>query len=195
MREAYTARINRVLDYDPVTHTQRWRIEMKSESKLTATVDVQQLPPVHVAYLRHVGPYQGDGALFERLWGRLMHWAGPRGLYRGPETTMMTVYHDDPDITDKERLRLSVCIGVPEGTPVEGEIGAMTVPGGAYGVARFELSEEEYGDAWNAVFGGWMPESGYQPDDRPAFEICRNDPREHPEGKHIVDICAPVRPL
>ena len=40
-----------------------------------------------------------------------------------------------------------------------------------------------------------LAESGYQPDDRPCFELYLNNPQEHPEGKHIVDIYAPVKPL
>jgi len=52
-----------------------------------------------------------------------------------------------------------------------------------------------YEEAWNMVFGGWLPESGYQPDDRLCYEIYQNDPKEHPEGIHIVDICVPVKPL
>jgi len=71
----------------------------------------------------------------------------------------------------------------------------MTVAGGSYAIAHFEIAVDQYAEAWNAVFGGWLPQSGYQPDDRPALEICRNDPEQHPEGKHIVDICVPVRPL
>ena len=35
----------------------------------------------------------------------------------------------------------------------------------------------------------------YQPDDRLCYEINHNDPKQHPEGKHVVDICVPVRPL
>jgi len=42
---------------------------------------------------------------------------------------------------------------------------------------------------------GWMPASGYQPGDRLCYEIMNNNPKEHPEGKHIVDICVPVKPL
>ncbi|HPQ41968.1 MAG TPA: GyrI-like domain-containing protein [bacterium] len=40
-----------------------------------------------------------------------------------------------------------------------------------------------------------MPDSGWQPDDRPCFELCLNNPATHPERKHIVDICIPVKPL
>ena len=41
----------------------------------------------------------------------------------------------------------------------------------------------------------WLPESGYEPDDRPCFEICHNDPKEHPEGKFVVDLCVPLKPV
>ncbi|HHR85909.1 MAG TPA: hypothetical protein ENL23_06140 [Candidatus Acetothermia bacterium] len=40
-----------------------------------------------------------------------------------------------------------------------------------------------------------MPQSGYTPDDRLCYELYLNDPAEHAESKHIVDICEPVRPL
>jgi AraC family transcriptional regulator len=42
---------------------------------------------------------------------------------------------------------------------------------------------------------GWLPESGYQPADGPCFERYLNDPAQHPEGKHIVEIGLPVKPL
>ena len=88
-----------------------------------------------------------------------------------------------------------MCVTVPEDTPVDGEIGKMTVPGGKYAVAHFEIDVDQYSDAWNAVYGGWLPESGYQPEDGPCYELCLNNPEEHPESKHIVDICVPVKPL
>ena len=32
------------------------------------------------------------------------------------------------------------------------------------------------------VYGGWLQESRYQPDERPSFEVCHNNPKEHPES-------------
>lgn len=40
-----------------------------------------------------------------------------------------------------------------------------------------------------------LPESGYQPDDGPCYERYHNNPEEHPEHKHIIDICVPVKPM
>jgi AraC family transcriptional regulator len=169
-----------------------WRIVMKEGMKFQ--VEVKEMPEKSVVYVRHVGPYAGDSALFERLFGKLMGWAGPRGLLQ-PQMQSMAVYHDDPKVTSEDRLRLSVCITAPEDTKVDGEIGKMTVPAGKYAFARFTLNPNEYPRAWDAVMGKWLPESGFQPDDRPCFELYLNDPKTHPEGLHIVDICVPVKPL
>ena len=176
------------------TNNQIWRITMKNKNQIQ--VEVKNMPELHVAYVRHIGPYKGDDEIFENLFNKLMKWAGPRELLRFPETKVLAVYHDDPKITPENKLRTSACITVPEDTSVEGEIGKMTVPGGKFAVARFELTgSEEYEEAWNTVMGGWLPESGYQPDDRPCYELFQSDPKEHPEGIHIVDICVPVKPL
>lgn len=172
-----------------------WRIEMTNESKLAANVEVKELSEETVAYIRHIGPYAGNEQLFGMLFGKLFQWAGARGLIRFPETKALTIYHDNPDITEEDKLRISVCITVPPDCKVDGEIGKMTIPGGKYAVAHFEISPNQYGEAWNMLYGGWLPESGYQPDDRPCFEMYLNDPKSHPEGKHIVDIYAPVKAL
>ena len=177
---------------DPETNHLKWRIDMNEKKE--AKVTVKDLPEMTVAYIRHIGPYKADTELFGRLFNALFTWAGPRGLLRFPETKVMSVYYDDPEITDAEKLRVDVCITVPEDTEISGEVGKMTIPAGKYAMARFELNADEYQDAWDAVYGGWLPRSGFQPDDRPSFELCLNDPKEHPEGKHIVDICIPVKP-
>lgn len=170
-----------------------WRIEM--DEKLKTTIEVKELPEMHLAYIRHIGPYKGNPELFQSLFGKLFKWAGPRGLFKFPDFKTLCVYHDNPDITDDDKLRLSCCITVPPNTPVDGEIGSMVIPKGNYAVAHFEILSHQYGEAWNIVCGEWLPQSGYQPDDRLAFEINLNDPSKHPERIHIVDICVPVKPL
>lgn len=170
-----------------------WRMKMNTGNE--ARIEVKEIPEMHVAYVRHIGPYKGDSALFESLFGKLCAWAGPRGLVRPSQTKFMGVYYDNPDVTDEAKLRVDVCITVPEDTLVDGEIGKTTIPGGRYAIGHFELLPTEYEEAWGAIMGGWLPESGYQCDDRPCFELYLNDPKEHPEGKCIVDIHVPVKPL
>lgn len=171
-----------------------WILEMQTTKQLTANVEVKDMPAMSVAYIRHIGPYAGNEELFGNLFGKLFRWAGARNLI-GKDTQCITVYHDNPDLTDENKLRISVCLTVPVDTQIDGEIGKMEIPTGRYALAKFEISPDQYGDAWQAVYGGWLPESGYQPDDRPCFEIYHNDPNQHPEHKHIVSICVAVKPL
>jgi AraC family transcriptional regulator len=182
-----------LMEMDPSTRTLTWSKKMPNMTDVI--VEIKDFPEMTVAYVRHIGPYAGDGALFQSLFGQLMRWAGPRGLMSDPKTKVLTVYHDDPNITDEDKLRTSACITVPADIVVEGEIGKMTLEPGKYAVGHFEINEDEYEEAWNHLMGGWLPQSGYQPDDRTCFEINLNDPDKHPRNKHIVDICIPVKPL
>jgi len=163
-------------------------------AKPADAVRIETVEPFTVAYVRHVGPYAGDSALFGRLFERLCRWAGPRGLL-GPDATFLTIYHDNPDITAEDKLRISVCVTVPPETKPDGEAGVMRVEGGRYAVATFLLDPSEYGAAWNWLMGTWFPSSGYQPDDRPCFEKYLNDPEKHPRKLHHVEIWEPVRAL
>lgn len=177
--------------YQPETR----RSEMQGRADIKAEVKVETMPEMEVAYVRHIGPYAGDGELFAGLIHKLMAWAGPRGLLGRPEAKLMSVYHDDPNLTEADKLRTSICLTVPPETEAQGEVGRMALPGGKCAVARFELAEDGFTAAWDSVYGGWLPESGYQPDDRPPFEIHLNNPREHPEGLHLIEICVPVKPM
>jgi AraC family transcriptional regulator len=163
------------------------RIKMK--------VTVKEIPEMHIAYIRNIGVYVGNSDLFEELFGKLCKWAGPRNLMNA-DTKFLSVYYDDPKITDEAKLRLDVCITIPEDTKVEGEISKQTLSAGKYAVARFEIKDSSgYKDAWESIYRDWLPESGYQPDNKPSYEMYENNAKDHPEGIQIVDICIPVKPL
>lgn len=159
-----------------------------------SSIEVKKFPDMTVAYVRHVGPYKGDASLFEKLINRICTWAGSRELFT-PDTKLMAVYHDNPDVTEENKLRVSMCLTMPDNVRVDSEIGKMKIEGGSYAVAHFEINADEYEQAWSWVYGTWLPESGYQPADKPCFELYGPDPKEHPQGKHVVDICVPVMPL
>ncbi len=186
---------------DSNTSIHNWRITMKEgkelqlKNDLQFTVEVKDMPEIDIVYLRHFGPYAGDQALFDRLFKELFTWAGPRELLNFPETKVISMYHDNPDLTDDDKIRLDVCLSVPENTKADGKFVKSSIPAGKYAIAHFEISSHEYPQAWQGLYGGWLPESGYQPDDGPCYENYLNEPKDHPEGKCIVEICIPVKPM
>ena len=180
-----------VVDFD--TFKFKWSGDMQNVQ--AKSIEVRDLPAKTLAYVRHVGPYAGNSGLFERLFGAVMSWAGPRGLFQPPQTEMISVYHDNPEITDQEKLRISVGITVPADTRSSGEIGVMEIPAGKYVCALFEIAGTEYAEAWNSVCAEWLPQSGWQPAEGPCYESYLNDHTKHPEGKHVVEIRINVKPL
>ncbi|MGB5167846.1 MAG: GyrI-like domain-containing protein [Acidimicrobiia bacterium] len=158
------------------------------------TVTVEKIPALNVAYVRHTGRYQGLAEVFADLFTRLMTWAQPRGLVR-PDSQILSVYHDNPSITEDDRLRVSACITVPPGTETSGDVGQMIVEGGRFAVGHFTLGDQDYGEAWYSLAGGWLPWSGYEPDDRHPYERYPLDESDANPDKRRVDICLPVRPL
>ena len=157
-------------------------------------VTVEHLPPMDVAYVRHTGRYQGLSEVFADLFARLMTWAQPLGLVTS-QASLLAVYHDNPSITDDDRLRVSVCITVPPEIEVSGGVGRMEIDGGMFAIGRFELGVHDYPEAWYAIAGGWLPESGYEPDDRLPFERYPIGQEATEPDTNVVEICLPVRPL
>jgi len=157
---------------------------------LKSEIGIREMPALNLVYTRHVGEFY----LIGQAYGRLMRWAGPRGLLDNPDFKTVTVYHDDPTVTEIDKVRQSACITVDREVKTEGEFGNLKVPGGKYVVGSFEILPTEFEQAWNSVCL-WLSQSGYQPADGNPYELYHNNHDEHPQGKFIVDICIPVKPM
>lgn len=156
--------------------------------------EIQELSERLVACVSFKGNFAGDTELFARLFGKLCAWAGPKGLI-SPESVFLSSYADDSRTTPPEELRLDVCMSIPEGTDVGDEVQEKRLPGGAYAVMHAELVDpKEYETAWIALVD-WAEKGNYEVDpSRPSYEIYRNDPEEHPQKHHILDLCLSVKP-
>ena len=163
--------------------------------KIDVTVEVKELKKTNIAYIRHIGPFKGEGEIWAGLFHKLMSWAGARGLLKCPGTEYFTVFRGDFEITEFAKFKADVCVSVEPGTKAEGEVGVSVIPAGKYAVALFEIDASEYEQAWEVVYKDWLPQSGFQPDERSSFERYLNDPKMHPNNKHIIEVCIPVKPL
>jgi AraC family transcriptional regulator len=145
------------------------------------------LAPVRVVFLRHAGPYSQVGA----TWGRLMAWAGMRGLL-GPGMKMFGIVHDDPDVTPNDKIRYDAAVAVSRPVEPEGEFGVMDLAGGRYAVATHRGPYEELGKAYQRIYGAWLPESGQELRDVPAFEQYLNSPQSTKPEDLLTLIHVPI---
>ena len=162
----------------------KWRFAMDPK------VNIERIEKTRVAYLRYVGPYAGDAALFEGLYARLFAWTKPRGV---DTSVTYIMYHDDPAITEEQKLRMSICVPIADDIAVSGEMCEMTIGGCDYAVGSFVLAADEFGEAWKYMCE-WFAGSGYQPANQPGFERYTEEGCDE-KGRMKVDICMPVEPI
>lgn len=158
-------------------------------------VDIAELD-LRVIYVRHTGRYQELAAVIPGMIQKLFGFAMGNQLLEAGGTKILSVYHDNPDLTDDALLRTSLCITINKTAKVEpaGDIGVMDI-GGQYAVGHFELPIGEYAAAWQHMYGEWLPNSGYQPRDAFPFEVYLSDPSQNPGGNQLLDVCVPVEPM
>lgn len=154
----------------------------------TVNVTVKKLDPMHVAFVRHVGPYNQVG----QAWGRICSWAGPRGVF-GPGTRMLGLSHDDPDVTAPEKLRYDACLTVGPDVQPENDIGVQDVPGGEYATTVHKGPYEKLGETYAALCGQWLPQSGRELGSAPAIEIYLNSPDRTAPQDLLTEICVPLK--
>ena len=150
-------------------------------------VEVRDNSPVRVVFIRHIGPYSEVGA----AWGRLMAWAGPRGLF-GPGMRMLGVVHDDPGITPPDKIRYDACMVVTRPVQPEGEVGVMELAGGKYAKILHKGPYEKLNDTYQKIYGVWLPKSGYAVRDVPGFEEYLNSPMNARPEDLLTAIYVPV---
>ena len=180
----------------PYTHDAR-KSEIGSDTmEIKATgVDMTTLD-LRVIYVRHTGSYQELAAVIPGMIQKLYGFAMGHQLLDPNDTKILSVYHDNPDMTSETQLRTSLCMTILKDAKVEeqGDIGVMNIAG-KFAVGHFELLIRDIGAAWQYMYGEWLPNSGMQPRDAYPFEVYVSDPSQNPGGKQLLDIHVPVEPL
>ncbi|MED3126472.1 AraC family transcriptional regulator [Bacillus wiedmannii] len=164
--------------------------------KVRGDIEIVTANDMNVAYIRHIGTYEELTIAFPKMIEKLFYYAAEENCHVFEDTKVLTIYHDHHEFTEDNHLRTSLCITIANESAVEtSDIGIMVIPFGKYAVGRFEIFQDEYKGAWDFLYGEWLPNSGYKPRDSYPFEMYKNDPRQHPENKHIVDIYVPIEPF
>jgi AraC family transcriptional regulator len=152
-------------------------------------VNIKRLPPLRVAWVRHVGPYDQC----HETWAKLCELAGRHGLF-GPDTQVLGIGYDDPAITPPEKIRYDACVTVPEtftGTP---DLPVTVIGDGEYATAVVKGPYNQLAPAYAWLCGVWGPDSDREYAGAPGLEFYLNDPRNTPEKELLTEICLPLAP-
>lgn len=196
-RKQYSKKCKANRDETHYTHSIPKKSKGWDTMKVKASkVELLTVESLQVIYLRFTGSYQKLATAMPNMMKKLYDFAASRNLLVPGETKVMTLYHDNPDMTEEDQLRTSLCLSVPNTCKVEvnGEIGLMSLSG-KYAVGHFELTRDDFAAAWQYMYGEWLPSSACQPRDALPFEVYVSEPPQTPDGKQLVAIYLPVEPL
>lgn len=156
---------------------------------MNARITITERPAVRLASLSTIGEVEKIGSMFQRL----MDWGDQQGVLATTDFNAITLYHDNPHVTQTSDLRISAGVTIDRSIAADGEIRELTLESGIYAVGRFEIVGAEIATAWKGMCT-WVIDQDLEFRDGHYFEVYHNDHTTHPEGKFILDICIPIHP-
>ena len=141
---------------------------------------IVELKPVEVLYVRKEGDYNKSA---REAWEVLMGFAYKNKIkYKknlmGKNAMMFGIGHDDPNVTDTEKLRFDAYISWDDKTvQPEDEISNKIIDGGKYAMFIHKGAYENLKSTYD-IIKDWIVESGTNLGDKPMFErYLSRDPR------------------
>jgi AraC family transcriptional regulator len=176
---------------------------MKDESGLLANgstsrqVRLEQVRPIIVAFVRHVGPYD---KLLEKdspmslLWQELFEWGNANKLINA-DSLLIGIPQDDPSITPPEKQRFDVCVQIPEFRNPSGHIGCQTIYAGTFGVGRHYGSFDNLADTYMHIYDTLVTSGQNKLRMQTPFEVYGYSLVKGDIRIHFTDVYMPVEPV
>ena len=188
-------RVNRREEFEEMTASleqgpQRARLPVgQNPDGFKATL--RDIPERTVAYIRIMDPYASSGVVDAA--SRLVSWAENHGHADGQ---WLGYQWDDPEIVAMKDCRYDVAVVIAEGATdfqPEGEVGRYQFP--PMRVAEIAISGDIQLElrAIDWLYGTWLPQSGFVPDDQPAFEAWDSRPFAHGQEHFELRCQLPVK--
>ena len=163
-------------------------VRHRTRAPFSEPIRVVRVPAIETATLRHVGPYNNVRPTFQSA----IALADQAGL-RDPEAPTIMLTHDDPNVTDLDKLRADAGVVLADpGCSIDG-LSRGVVSEGLYVVALHRGPYTGLAASFEWLLAKWLPGSGYEADDRPSVELYFNSPDEVPESDLRTEVRLPVR--
>lgn len=164
------------------------RLQLDKDYPEMYQVEIKTLPKLSLGGLAHQGSYLEIGQAFEKLSGM----AFAHNLF-GEHTRMLGMYFDDPESKPIDELDSFACITCDQAQAEKAGLQLLDMPAGQYAVLVFKGPYAELEPVYQWFYGNWLPESGHEPADAPAYEEYLNSPRETAPADLLTAIHIPLK--
>lgn len=153
-----------------------------------AEVEIREINPINIAYMRHVG----SGSKIPEIFPKLLGWAVEHRIDLS-KARLFGLCPDDTDITPEEHLRFDVCIETDVHADAALGVARGIVPGGLYAAATHVGPYLTLSKTYLALIGGWLPQTRYELHDEPCVEAYIDNPRLVPEDQLRTEVWVRLR--
>lgn len=101
--------------------------------------------------------------------------------------------HDDPKVTDEDKIRYDACLIIHKDAKPDGDIGVKTLNGGKFAVFLYQGSYKYFADVYNHIFNEWLLNTDYELRDEPVRERYISNPERVAEDKLKTEFYIPIK--
>ncbi|MGB7318507.1 MAG: GyrI-like domain-containing protein, partial [Planktotalea sp.] len=106
---------------------------------------------------------------------------------------MVAVYHDDPNTVAADELRSHAGVEVGPDFKMPEGLEEVTIKSGETAVLVFKGAYMGLQQAYDWLYGQWLPNSGRVPADAPSYEAYLNSPMDTAPDDLLTEICVPLQ--
>jgi AraC family transcriptional regulator len=141
-------------------------------------------------YYRMQGAYQtlDYAGAWQKLWEQVKE---QKLFTKGIEH--LGLPHDDPAVTDDNKIRYDACLVIHKDAKPNGEIGVKTLKGGKFAVFLYQGSYKYFDKVYNYIFNDWLLANEYELRDESVREKYISNPERVAEDKLKTEFYLPIK--
>ena len=151
-------------------------------------VEIGMLGFTACASVSHQGSYMKINHAMARLFGALTE---QQLLHDG--SVMAAVFLDDPELIAENELRSAACSPLAELQSLQSPLEPLNLFDGEYAKLLYTGPYADMKDAYQWLYGVWLPQSGYNVADAPCVECYLNNPQEVSPAELQTLMCLPLQ--
>lgn len=154
-------------------------------------IRIESFNDMQMYSLRHIGDYNDLDKLIKEMIGFAMKYE-----LISKDFALYTIPHDNPEITDNDKLRFDICITKSKEIDIlqMNLIHPKVIKGGKYAVFIHKGDPKDIVNLYDAIFGKWLYSSDIQLRDEPIFQKFLNNREEVGVDGLLAEIYVPLAP-
>lgn len=151
------------------------------------TIELRRQPDFRLVSDSHSGDYQRLGRTVSQLHARL----ALRGMVQN-QMIPIAVLHDDPFLVADEDLRSDIGFVITKDASLPEGFSETSVKASRCAVLHFIGPHVGLYEAYQYLYGHWVPNNGVELSDDPIYAMILDDPRDVSPNDLRTDICLPL---